>query len=232
MQKQDPKISIVIPCYEMHGYGAQFLVDCLDSIKIQSFKDIEIVIPDNSDNEDIFGVYTSFVFKEDIPVTYFKNHKKGISANTNAGMKRSKGEIIKILNQDDYFFHERALEEIARAFDEKTVWLATGCVHTLDGNETFAPHYAKYSEDLFLGNNTIGGPSVISLRNRDLLFFDEKLTWLLDVDLYTRYHDTYGKPKILNSLNIVSRQHPKQVTNVLSNSIKSWEHDYLNKKFL
>ena len=66
-------ISIVIPYHDMHN-GAFFLKRAIDSIMIQNYKDYEIILV-----------------------------KEGrMAENTNAGIKKAKGNIIKILFMDDY----------------------------------------------------------------------------------------------------------------------------------
>ena len=54
-----PKISVCIPTYEMRGFGAAFLKQCLDILKKQTFKDFDVVISDYSNNsyDCLMGLY-------------------------------------------------------------------------------------------------------------------------------------------------------------------------------
>lgn len=202
-----PKISIVIPIHRSMKNGSFFLWRLVQSIMAQSFKDYEIVI----------------VQEGSMPV------------NTNAGLLRARGELIKILYMDDYLAHPRALQRIVEAFTPETRWLATGCLHqdaspdTLE--EPHSPHYPFYSPDIHTGNNTIGSPSVITIRNEGKLLFDERLSFLLDCDLYRRYFDLYGLPILLNDLNVVIGIHDGQMSSTMPHKDKLAEFNYMQEKY-
>lgn len=202
-----PYISIVIPIHAEMKNGEYFLWRLIQSLMIQTFKDFEIIIT-----------------------------QEGLMAkNTNAGMKKAKGELIKIIYMDDYLAHENALQMIVDNFGDKDMWAATGCLH--QGYEPdfyedpHSPHYPEYTEDIHTGNNRIGSPSVVTLRNKDVLLFDENLSFLLDCDLYKRYYDTYGVPKLINDLNVVMGLHHGQTSNTMPAKEKLLEFNYLQKKY-
>jgi len=197
-----PKISIIVPIHDMVG-GAYFMWRLIQSLATQSFKDYELIIT-----------------------------KEGkMAENTNAGIRKARGEIIKILFMDDYFLHPDALKNIVEAFDTHYIhWLATGCVHQEEDGPLKNPHYPTYSHDIETGNNTIGSPSVIAFRREDTLFFDEKLSFLLDCDLYKRFYQNHGKPFILNDLNVVIGLGSHQTTHTMPNEEKLSEFNYLKEK--
>ena len=60
--------------------------------------------------------------------------------------------------------------------------------------------------------------------------FDENLSFLLDCDLYKRYYNQHGPPKILNNLNVVIGIHDEQVSNVMPQKEKDKEFNYLQQK--
>lgn len=49
-------ISIGIPVYECHGMGWLYLSELLNSISKQSYKDVEVVISDQSTDDNIFNL--------------------------------------------------------------------------------------------------------------------------------------------------------------------------------
>ena len=91
--------------------------------------------------------------------------------------------------------------------------------------------FPKYNKKIHLGKNTIGSPSVLSIKNENPLFFDENMTWLLDCDYYKRLYDKYGEPLILNEINVVIGTGKHQMTNILSNYAKKKEYYYMAKKY-
>ena len=147
--------------------------------------------------------------------------KDGLMAeNSNSAIKRAKGELIKILYLDDYFAHKDALADIVDAF--KGNWLITGT----DNN----PH-PYWTDDIHTGNNKLGSPSALTFKNDNPLLFDEKLSWLLDCDLYTRLFERYGEPVILDDINVVIGCGTHQSTHLLSDELKASEVNYLMKKY-
>lgn len=177
--------------------GEFFLNRLKESLDKQTFRDFELVIT-----------------------------KEGkMAENTNAAIRKSKGELIKILYMDDYLAHPDALQMISDAFEGE--WLVTGCAHD-PGTHT---HYPVYNDRIHEGINTIGSPSVLTLKNDDPLLFDESLTWLLDCDLYKRLYEKHGTPTILNDINVVIGVGGHQTTHLLSEDIKVAEHDYLENKY-
>jgi hypothetical protein len=158
-----------------------------------------------------------------------------MAENTNAAMRKATGELIKIVYMDDYFAHPKALQKIVTAFTDDTVWLATGCLHQRVSDEYYedphSPHLPEYTHDIERGNNKIGSPSIITLRNEGKLYFDESLSFLLDCDLYKRYYQQFGKPKIINDLTMVIGIHDNQVSNTMPQEEKLQEFNYMHDKY-
>ena len=150
-----------------------------------------------------------------------------MAENTNEAIKQSKGELIKILYMDDYLAHENALKEIVEAFEGH--WLVTGNTHTKNGADLFNPHFPS-THGLVDNINTIGSPSVLTIKNGLDIYFDETMTWLLDVDVYKRLLTKFGEPVILDDIGVVIGVHEGQTTNLLSEDIKNAEFNYLKNK--
>ena len=142
-----------------------------------------------------------------------------MAENTNSAIRRATGDLIKILYQDDYLAHENALKTIVDGFTGH--WLVTGCEH--DDGTRGRPHLPEFNKDA----NTIGSPSVLTIKNGLGVYFNEKLSWTLDLDLYRRLHDKYGEPTILNDFNVVIGIHQGQATNLLSQEQKLKEEKYI-----
>lgn len=202
-----PRFSIVIPIHKKMSQRAFFLDRAVQSVMEQSFKDYELIICQEGT----------------------------MAENTNYGMKKSQGEFIKILYMDDYFAHTDSLRNISDALTPTTQWLATGCLHEDSSMDTLeephSPHLPSYSKDIHMGNNTIGSPSVITIRNEGKMLFDEQLSYLLDCDLYRRYFDAYGPPILLDDLNVVIGIHDGQTSTTMRVDEKLKEFNYLLDKY-
>lgn len=147
--------------------------------------------------------------------------------NTNEAIKRARGELIKILYMDDYLAHENVLQGIVDSF--KGQWLVSGCEHTADGVVTYNPHLPS-TEGLYRNENSIGSPSVLTIKNDEPPLFDEKLSWMLDVDYYKRMLNLYGPPICLNSIDVVIGVGSHQMTNLLTDEQKLEEVNYIKTK--
>lgn len=189
-------ISIAIPIHNMKNKDF-FLKRCLDSIRMQTYQDYEIVITE----------------------------KGKMAENTNEAIKQSKGDLIKIMYMDDFFADKNSLKRIVDFF--KGYWLVTGCKNDND----LGHHYPTYSQDIETGNNTIGSPSVLTIKNGLNMYFDESMTWLLDCDFYKRMYNEYGEPTILNDINVVIGIGDHQTTNILNDATKLSEHKYMEQKY-
>lgn len=226
----DPFFSIAIPCYEANGKGCYFLEKQFELLKQQSFQDFEIVISDNSQNNEI----EKFCEKNQdfLKINHFYYFKKGNSPNTNYALKKSKGKYIKIIFQDDFLYSKNSLLDIKNELQEKTMWLITACEHSYDGFSCYRPFKPYYHDDIHKGNNTISSPSVLTIKNTDeKIFFDENLSWLMDVDYYKRCFIKFGLPHILNKINIVNRTHNDQFSNYCTEAVKQKEYNYILKKY-
>lgn len=226
-----PLLSVAIPTYEAKGFGVIYLEKNFKILQDQTFKDFEIIISDNSKTDAILDLTKMYADKLDIK--YFKNDRIGMSKNTNFAIQKSNGKYIKILYQDDFLYSRHSLSDIAKETSNDFDWLVTACEHSNDGETFYRSFYPKYHHDIHLGNNTISSPSVLTIKNReDKLFFDENITWLMDVDYYKMCYKKYGNPCILNTINVVNRTAASQTSSSISQEQIQAETRYTYLKHL
>ena len=96
-------ISIAIPAYDMNDLGAKFLTEMFDTIDNQTYRDVEVVVSDHSEDNNILEVCDKY--SDIFPVTYIRNfYDRGNGpANTNTALRHCNGDLIKIMFQDDLF---------------------------------------------------------------------------------------------------------------------------------
>lgn len=186
-------ISIAIPYYSKMDNAEFFMKRLLESIKMQTFKDYEIVITEEGN----------------------------ASENTNAAIKKSKGDLIKVMYMDDYFTDKNCLKEIVQAFKQETKWLINGC------NNNMIPYYTG---DIHQGNNKLGSPSCLTIRKGCEVEFDTSLRWLLDCDFYKKMYVKYGLPSILIGNYVTIGEGDHQATHTLSTLEKQAEVDLLRTR--
>lgn len=92
-----PKISVIIPVYNVE----QYLEQCLNSIITQSLKDIEIICIDDGSTDNSPKILADYQKKDErIKVITKKNEGQGIARNE--GLKIAKGEYISFVDPDDW----------------------------------------------------------------------------------------------------------------------------------
>lgn len=222
-------ISICIPTYEMKGKGDEYLEYSFNILYHQTFKDFEIIISDHSESNLIKNLCDRW--SEVLTIHYYKNpyNRGNSSANINNALKYAKGDIIKILFQDDFLYNEFSLKNQLECF--KGNWMVTACCH-YNGQELYKPFYPRYHNNIQYGRNTISSPSVLMLKNKNIIEFDENLIWLMDVDYYKRLYDKFGKPTICNYITVVNREHENQISNTLATKeIQQSELKYIIEKY-
>ncbi len=94
--KSKPLVSIIIPTMAR----SKMLKRCINSVIFSSYKNIEILVSDDSKSNDSELVVESFKSKFQT-IKYIHNTEKNISIAINKAIKQSKGELIFILDDDN-----------------------------------------------------------------------------------------------------------------------------------
>lgn len=97
------KISIITPCLNC----AETLPVTLSSIKSQNYKNIEHIIVDGGSTDSTIEILNKYKFKNK-KIFYFKN--KNLYDSINYGIKKSSGDLIGILNADDFYSNEKTIK--------------------------------------------------------------------------------------------------------------------------
>lgn len=231
---EKPFFSIAIPAYGYNGKGAEFLIFNLDILKKQTFKNFEVVISDHSiDNtiKDILSLYN----ESELNIRYIRNEKgRGfISPNLNIAIKGCSGKWIKILFQDDFLYDEESLQVQADELESKPniKWAMTDFCHSNTGYDFYRYYYPTWNDSIWTGNNTMGCPSGLTLRNEEVILFDETLNWLVDVDYYKKMFDKHGEPFIIKCLTYVNRTHGTGLSSTTPMEVKQKEHKIVNARY-
>ncbi len=97
--------SVIVPVYNVEKY----LVECLDSILAQSFKDFELIVVDDG-AKDNSGKICDEYQEKDTRVKVIHKVNGGLSDARNAGTEKASGEYIVYIDSDDYIFSEDFLQ--------------------------------------------------------------------------------------------------------------------------
>ncbi|WP_372518435.1 glycosyltransferase family 2 protein [Candidatus Ruminimicrobiellum ovillum] len=98
MKQNNPKVSIIIPVYNVE----QYLRQCLDSVCNQTFKDIEIIIVNDCSPDNSLEIIKEYQRKDERIVLVDLKQNVGLGFARNEGMKVAKGKYITFVDSDDW----------------------------------------------------------------------------------------------------------------------------------
>jgi len=108
------KISIITVVWNNKGT----IKDAIDSVLNQTYKNIEYIIIDGASTDGTIEVVQSYGDK----ITKFVSEPdKGLYDAMNKGIKLATGDVIGILNSDDFYIDEFVIEKVVKVFEEKDV---------------------------------------------------------------------------------------------------------------
>lgn len=110
MKQDGAKLSVVIPIYNVEPYLRQ----CLDSVVNQTYRNLEIILVDDSSPDNCGRICDEYAQKDDRVLVIHKQNG-GVSAARNDGIERATGEWITFVDSDDWCdldYYEKLLREI------------------------------------------------------------------------------------------------------------------------
>jgi glycosyltransferase involved in cell wall biosynthesis len=191
-----PRVSVLIPTYNY----ARFLPEAIESVLMQDFRDLEIIISDDSSRDGSGEVIRHFAALDGRIRPVVQERNLGMVANWNWCLKRARGSYIKFLFGDDRLGDRGAigclvsmLEDHPRAIlavsardiiDERSNitsrWDHLGREGCLDGTEVARRCLIQMS-------NLIGEPSAVLFRaSTSGECFDESYRQIVDLEMWIR----------------------------------------------
>ncbi len=105
----EDKVSVIIPVYN----SERFLKESIQSILVQSFKNIEIIAVDDGSTDNSLEILKQF--KDKIKTIHQEN--QGLASALNVGIKQMKGKWFKWFSPDDILYPD-AIETLVRKAQE------------------------------------------------------------------------------------------------------------------
>ena len=149
-----PRVSVLIPAYA----AAKFISATLDSVAAQSYHDFEIIVVDDGSPDNTKEVVDAWLARTGIPGVCARRPNGRIAAARNTGLSAAKGELIALLDHDDFWAPNKLALTIAE-FDAHPNTILVG--HHVDvvrdgvvlRTERRGPAVANmYERLLFVGN--------------------------------------------------------------------------------
>ena len=125
------KISILTATYN----SAKTLRDTMESVLRQDYKEYEYIIIDGASRDATLDIVKEYEPKFEGRLKYTSESDKGIYDAMNKGIKMATGDIIGILNSDDFYTSDDALQRIAEAFEHNDIDATYGDIHYVNDDD-------------------------------------------------------------------------------------------------
>lgn len=108
------KISIITVCFN----SKEFIKDTIESVFNQSYPEIEYIIVDGGSNDGTVDILKSYNGKID---QWVSEPDSGIYDAMNKGIRMATGDVVGIVNSDDFFHRRDSIAAVAKCFRENEV---------------------------------------------------------------------------------------------------------------
>ena len=105
------KISIITPTFN----SVKTISDTIESIVTQTHQDIEYIIIDGGSTDGTLAIIEDYIKKFNIQ--FISEPDQGLYDAMNKGIRLATGEIVGILNSDDFYKDEKVLEKVVACFN-------------------------------------------------------------------------------------------------------------------
>ena len=188
---QNPKVSVIVTCY---NYG-HYLAGCLDSILAQTFEDFEVIVVDDGSTDDTPHQIQLYLTRKD-RIRYIRTTNEGQASAKNTGIRNACGEFVAFLDADDLWHSEKLKKQLV-LFEDKSIGVVFSRMEfineegrTIVSQEPsgyLRPRSSQVTDHLLFDNFV---PFSSSMVRRELLEnyggFDETLAMGIDWDLWLR----------------------------------------------
>ncbi len=122
------KISIITATYNSSAY----ISECVNSVNNQSYSNIEHIIIDGASKDNTLEIIDSLPNRVTKVVS---EPDKGIYDAMNKGIKLATGDVIGILNSDDFFTYDDVIQNVVDTFNNNGIDALYGDVHFVDPDD-------------------------------------------------------------------------------------------------
>ena len=243
----DLLISVIIPVYNAENY----LEQCLNSIKNQTYKNFEVIIV-NDGSKDNTEVICKRFLEDDSRFRYFSKENGGVSSARNFGLDNANGHYITFIDGDDWVEHNH-LEILIKSITENNSDIAICSYKEFDNNidtyytivytkqEKNLLNFEKMNRDDFLiifpklmSINVCFNNAVAKLFRKELvtnLRFDTSIKYGEDLDFYFSLYLNVESISYVDELTYVYRIHGDSTTSNFNQEYAEQELSIFKKMF-
>lgn len=133
-----PKISVITSTYN----SAATIRDTFESILAQTYTNYEVIVIDGASKDGTMDIVRAYAERFGDRLTYRSAPDHGLYDAMNKGYGMATGDIVGLLNSDDFYSSATVLERVAEAFTHNDVDAVYGDVHYVSGSDL--SHMTRY----------------------------------------------------------------------------------------
>lgn len=184
MFDKDALVSVIIPVYNVEEY----LEECINSVLNQTYKNLEIILIDDSSTDESFSICLNKA-KKDERITILRNKiNKGQSATRNRGIRHANGKYIYFLDSDDYV-RDDLFQSIIPYMEKNNLEMCYFSANVLIDGEGLSWNmnaYTKKSE-----YKISNGKEILKSLNKNKEYSPQNCMFITRMDLITNNGITY-----------------------------------------
>ncbi len=195
---ENPLVSIIVGSYN----HSEFVRECLDSIKNQTYKNWELIVADDASNDNSVETIKNWLKENNISAkTNFHNENKGFATTLNECIEMTEGKYVNIIAADDYF-HPQFLNKCVNSLENKEDHFGvvfSNCfiikedksLINYHDNYDFYPNHVQFRKNLKITNPI---PALSTLIKRKVLIetgLYDKSILIEDYDRWLRINENY-----------------------------------------
>ena len=123
------KVSIITVVYN----GAEYIRDCIDSVVNQTYPNIEYIIVDGKSTDGTVKIVESYGTKV---ARFISESDQGLYDAMNKGIRLATGDVIGLLNADDFYRHTEVIANMVGVFKRTGSDAVYGDMIYVDRNDT------------------------------------------------------------------------------------------------
>ena len=147
------KVSVIIPIYNAEKY----LRKTLDSILVQTYKDIEIVLVDDCSNDDSANIIKEYIQKYPEIVYFLQETNQGAGAARNKALELATGQYVAFLDSDDIWYPNKVAKQL-ELMKKRNCPFSYTAIEMIDENDNLLKNKRNIKETCdykYLLHNTI-----------------------------------------------------------------------------
>ena len=209
------KISVITPTFN----SEKTIAKNVESILKQSYEDFEHIIIDNLSSDNTLEIIEKLYKDSPLNLRIISEKDSGISEAFNKGIDFASGDILTMLNSDDYYYSDNIFEQAANSFKKSEYLIFHGDVLFID------PKYGSYLRKPYkldtFKTMPLNHPTMFIKKEVYALvgLFDTSYRYSMDFEFYCRLYN--GFPDLSNRLYYFD----KNPVVVMSAGGESWSNE-------